>query len=176
MHPYFTNEAARAASIRHGVEVEAWSPIAQGKVLDDAVIGEIAAAHGKTPSQVTLRWHLERGDIVFPKSMREERMRENFEIFDFTLTDDQVAAISAPRPGRGRPHRPEPGHLRLDPQLDRTRGGRSCGRHGGLLSPTLRMHSRPTAARRPGMSGGIEEHMASARAQILRSPPHTPNP
>jgi len=95
VHPYFTNEDARAASIRHGVEVEAWSPIAQGKVLDDAVIGEIAAAHGKTPSQVTLRWHLERGDIVFPKSMREERMRENFDIFDFTLTDDQVAAISA---------------------------------------------------------------------------------
>ncbi|WP_028643999.1 aldo/keto reductase [Nocardioides sp. URHA0020] len=95
VHPYFTNEAARAASIRHGVEVEAWSPIAQGKVLDDAVIGEIAAAHGKTPSQVTLRWHIERGDIVFPKSMREERMRENFDIFDFALTEDQVAAISA---------------------------------------------------------------------------------
>ena len=95
VHPYFTNEAARAASIRHGVEVEAWSPIAQGKVLDDAVIGEIAATHGKTPSQVTLRWHLERGDIVFPKSMREERMRENFDIFDFALTHDQIAAISA---------------------------------------------------------------------------------
>jgi 2,5-diketo-D-gluconate reductase A len=95
VHPYFTNEAARAASIRHGVEVEAWSPIAQGKVLDDAVIGEIAAAHGKTPSQVTLRWHIERGDIVFPKSMREERMRENFDIFDFTLTEEQVAAIAA---------------------------------------------------------------------------------
>ncbi|GCD90511.1 oxidoreductase [Nocardioides sp. LS1] len=95
VHPYFTNEAARAASIRHGVEVEAWSPIAQGKVLDDEVIGKIAAAHGKTPSQVTLRWHLERGDIVFPKSMREERMRENFDIFDFTLSVDEVAAISA---------------------------------------------------------------------------------
>ncbi|GAA4707555.1 aldo/keto reductase [Nocardioides conyzicola] len=95
VHPYFTNEAARAASIRHGIEVEAWSPIAKGKVIDDAVIGEIAAAHGKTPSQVTLRWHLDRGDIVFPKSMREERMRENFDLFDFTLTDDQVATISA---------------------------------------------------------------------------------
>jgi 2,5-diketo-D-gluconate reductase A len=95
VHPYFTNEAARAASIRHGVEVEAWSPIAQGKVLDDAVIGEIATAHGKTPSQVTLRWHIERGDIVFPKSMREERMRENFDIFDFTLTESEVAAIDA---------------------------------------------------------------------------------
>ena len=95
VHPYFTNEAARAASIRHGVEVEAWSPIAQGKVLDDDVIGKIAADHGKTPSQVTLRWHVERGDIVFPKSMHVERMRENFEIFDFTLTADEVAQISA---------------------------------------------------------------------------------
>jgi 2,5-diketo-D-gluconate reductase A len=95
VHPYFTNEAARAASIRHGVEVEAWSPIAQGKVLGDAVIGEIAAAHGKTPSQVTLRWHIERGDIVFPKSMHEERMRENFDLFDFTLTEDEITAISA---------------------------------------------------------------------------------
>jgi 2,5-diketo-D-gluconate reductase A len=95
VHPYFTNEDARAASIRHGVEVEAWSPIAQGKVLDDEAIGKIAAAHGKTPSQVTLRWHVERGDIVFPKSMREERMRENFELFDFSLSPDEVAAISA---------------------------------------------------------------------------------
>jgi 2,5-diketo-D-gluconate reductase A len=95
VHPYFTNEDARAASIRHGVEVESWSPIAQGNVLDDAVIGKIAAAHGKTPAQVTLRWHIERGDIVFPKSTHEERMRENFDIFDFALTPDEVTAISA---------------------------------------------------------------------------------
>jgi 2,5-diketo-D-gluconate reductase A len=95
VHPYFGNEAARAASHRHGTVVEAWSPIAQGAVLDDPTIGEIAAAHGRTPSQVTLRWHVQRGDIVFPKSMHEARMRENFEIFDFELTDDQVAAITA---------------------------------------------------------------------------------
>ncbi|MFC4784460.1 aldo/keto reductase [Nocardioides sp. MAHUQ-72] len=95
VHPYFTNEDARAASIRHGVEVEAWSPIAQGKVLDDEVINKIGADYGKTASQVTLRWHVERGDIVFPKSMKAERMRENFEIFDFSLTQDEVAAISA---------------------------------------------------------------------------------
>ncbi len=94
VHPFFTNEAARAASLAHGAKVEAWSPIAQGNVLDDATIGKIAAAHGKTPSQVTLRWHVERGDIVFPKSMKEERMRENFDIFDFSLTPDQVSAIS----------------------------------------------------------------------------------
>ena len=95
VHPYFANETARAASIRHGVEVEAWSPIGQGSVLGDDVIGKIAASHGKTPAQVTLRWHVERGDIVFPKSVHEDRMRENFEIFDFTLTHDEVAAISA---------------------------------------------------------------------------------
>ncbi len=95
VHPYFTNEDARAASIRHGVEVEAWSPIAQGKVLDDEVINKIGANYGKTASQVTLRWHVERGDIVFPKSMKAERMRENFDIFDFSLTQDEVAAISA---------------------------------------------------------------------------------
>ncbi len=95
VHPYLTNERARAASLEHGTKVEAWSPIAQGGVLDDEVIGEIATAHGKTPSQVTLRWHVERGDIVFPKSMREERMRENFDLFDFSLSDEEVRRISA---------------------------------------------------------------------------------
>jgi len=95
VHPYFGNEQARAASIRHGAEVEAWSPIAQGAVLDDEVIGRIAATYGKTPAQVTLRWHVERGDIIFPKSVTEQRIRENFDIFDFSLTADEVAAISA---------------------------------------------------------------------------------
>ncbi len=95
VHPYLTNERARAASLEHGTLVEAWSPIAQGGVLDDEVINEIGATYGKTASQVTLRWHVERGDIVFPKSMREERMRENFEIFDFSLTDEEVRRISA---------------------------------------------------------------------------------
>ncbi|WP_122818939.1 aldo/keto reductase [Nocardioides pantholopis] len=95
VHPYFTNEDARAASIRHGVEVEAWSPLAQGGVLGDEVITRIAAAHDKTPAQVTLRWHIERGDIVFPKSMSAERMMENFDIFDFTLSAEEVADIAA---------------------------------------------------------------------------------
>ena len=95
VHPYFANEAARAASREHQVAVEAWSPIAQGAVLDDEVIGAIAAAHGRTPAQVTLRWHLERGDIVFPKSTSPQRMRENFEVFDFSLTPEEVAAITA---------------------------------------------------------------------------------
>ena len=95
VHPFFTNDTAREASHRHGVLVETWSPIAQGAVLGDDVIGRIAAAHGRTPSQVTLRWHLERGDIVFPKTTHRERMEENFALFDFELTPDEVAAISA---------------------------------------------------------------------------------
>jgi 2,5-diketo-D-gluconate reductase A len=107
VHPYLTNEAARAASLERGVKVEAWSPIARGNVLDDPVITEIAEQHGKTPSQVTLRWHVERGDIVFPKSMRRQRMEENFAIFDFSLSEDEVARISAldkGEDGRTGPH------------------------------------------------------------------------
>lgn len=95
VHPYFGNEEARAASHRHQVAVEAWSPIAQGDVLDDKTLARIADAHGKSTAQVALRWHIERGDIVFPKSVNEARMRENFDIFDFNLTPDEVAEISA---------------------------------------------------------------------------------
>ncbi len=93
-HPYFTNDAVREASLGHGVKVEAWSPIAKGAVVDDATIGRIAEKYGRTASQVTLRWHVERGDIVFPKSTKRERMIENFGIFDFTLTPDEVATIT----------------------------------------------------------------------------------
>jgi 2,5-diketo-D-gluconate reductase A len=107
VHPYFTNEAARAADARHGVATEAWSPIARGRVADDPVIGEIAARVERTPSQVTLRWHLQRGDIVFPKSMHPARMRENFALFDFELSDADMAAVSARdegEPGRTGPN------------------------------------------------------------------------
>ena len=95
VHPFFGNEAARAANARHGVATEAWSPIARGNVTGDSVIAEIATRLGRTPAQVTLRWHIERGDIVFPKSMSPARMKENFEIFDFELSPDDVRAISA---------------------------------------------------------------------------------
>lgn len=95
VHPYLTNEAARAATLEHGALVEAWSPIAQGAVLDDPVLEKIAGEHGKTIAQVVLRWHIERGDIVFPKTMSAERMRENFALFDFTLSAEEVSAISA---------------------------------------------------------------------------------
>jgi 2,5-diketo-D-gluconate reductase A len=94
VHPFFTNDAARAASHDAGILVEAWSPIAQGGVLDDETITKIASDVGRTPAQVTLRWHVQRGDIIFPKSSSTERMEENFALFDFELDDDQVAAIS----------------------------------------------------------------------------------
>lgn len=95
IHPYFTNDETRAYGVDHQIATEAWSPIAQGRVLDDPTISEIAERVGKSTAQVTLRWHVERGDIVFPKSVTTERMQANFEIFDFELADSDVAAISA---------------------------------------------------------------------------------
>jgi 2,5-diketo-D-gluconate reductase A len=94
VHPYFANEQVREYGRAHAIATEAWSPIAQGRVLDDEVIGRIGAAHGKTPAQVALRWHIQRGDIIFPKSVSPERMTSNFEIFDFRLDDDDMNAIS----------------------------------------------------------------------------------
>ncbi|WP_156686507.1 aldo/keto reductase [Mycobacterium sp. Marseille-P9652] len=94
VHPYFTNDEVRAYGRDHGIATEAWSPIAQGKVLDDPVITRIAGDHGKSPAQVVLRWHIQRGDIVFPKSVTPERIKANFELFDFELDGDDMAAIS----------------------------------------------------------------------------------
>ena len=95
VHPYLTQDDVRAYDFDNGIATEAWSPIAQGEVLDDPVLRAIAERLGRTTAQVTLRWHIQRGDIVFPKSVRRERMVENFEIFDFELTPENVAAISA---------------------------------------------------------------------------------
>jgi 2,5-diketo-D-gluconate reductase A len=95
VHPYLTQDDVRQFCADHQIAIEAWSPIAQGKVLDDPTIGAIAKATGKTPAQVVLRWHIERGDIVFPKSVTAARVKENIDIFDFELTGEQVEAISA---------------------------------------------------------------------------------
>ncbi|MFI0238638.1 aldo/keto reductase [Streptomyces sp. NPDC016845] len=95
VHPYLTNEEARAFGAEHDIATEAWSPIAQGKVLDDPAINRIAQAAGKTPAQVTLRWHLQRGDIVFPKSSTHKRIAENFDLFDFDLSEGDMGEISA---------------------------------------------------------------------------------
>jgi 2,5-diketo-D-gluconate reductase A len=95
IHPYFTQDDVREFCAEHQIAIEAWSPIAQGKVLDDPTITEIAARYGKTPAQVVLRWQIERGDIVFPKSVTPARIRENIDIFDFELSGEDVEAISA---------------------------------------------------------------------------------
>ncbi|MCY7399638.1 MAG: aldo/keto reductase [Nocardioides sp.] len=93
VHPFLSNEDVRAANRRHGVLTEAWSPIAKGAVMDDDTIGEIASLVGRTPAQVALRWHVQRGDIVFPKSMNRNRMQQNFELFDFELEPTHMSAI-----------------------------------------------------------------------------------
>lgn len=95
LHPRLTQPGLRREHEERGIVTEAWSPLAQGQVLDDPTIGEIAERHGKTAGQVVLRWHLQLGNVVFPKSVTPERIRENFDVFDFTLTDEDVAAIDA---------------------------------------------------------------------------------
>ncbi len=94
IHPYLANEEVRAFDTEHGIATEAWSPIAQGKVLEDPVLVRIAEAHGRTPAQVTLRWHLQRGDIVFPKSVTRSRVEENFDVFSFELSADDMTDIT----------------------------------------------------------------------------------
>ncbi|GJF11785.1 oxidoreductase [Mycolicibacterium cyprinidarum] len=95
VHPYFANNEVREYGSKHGIATEAWSPIAQGKVLDDPVVARIAEATGKSPAQVVLRWHIQRGDIVFPKSVTPQRIKDNFALFDFTLDADDFDAVSA---------------------------------------------------------------------------------
>jgi 2,5-diketo-D-gluconate reductase A len=95
VHPYLTQGEVRSFCAEHQIAIEAWSPIAQGKVLDDATITSIADSHGKTSAQVVLRWHIQRGDIVFPKSVNPERIKENIDIFDFELSSEDVEAITA---------------------------------------------------------------------------------
>ncbi len=107
LHPYFLNDAVRRFGEEHGIRTEAWSPIAQGGVLDDPVITRIAERLERTPAQVVLRWHLQRDSIVFPKSTTPSRIEENYELFDFELTDtdsDAIAALDRGEDGRTGPH------------------------------------------------------------------------
>ena len=95
VHPYLTQDDVRAFCAEHQIAVEAWSPLGQGDVLGDPVIQFIAERTGKTPAQVVLRWHVQRGDIVFPKSVTPDRIRENIDIFDFELTAAEMEAFEA---------------------------------------------------------------------------------
>ena len=96
VHPYLTQDGVRAFCAGHRIAVEAWSPLARGgQLLAEPVITAIARRVGKSPAQVVLRWHIERGDIVFPKSVTPARIKENIDIFDFRLTAEDVEAIGA---------------------------------------------------------------------------------
>jgi 2,5-diketo-D-gluconate reductase A len=92
--PYLAQDGLRAFNHDHEIAVEAWSPIARGKVNDDPAIKQVAESVERTPAQVTLRWHVQRGDIVFPKSVNRGRMEENFAIFDFELDESAMAVLT----------------------------------------------------------------------------------
>jgi diketogulonate reductase-like aldo/keto reductase len=121
LHPYFQQREVQAFGAGHGILAQAWSPIGgitfyrdgnHGSTLEDPVIGQIAEAHGKSPAQVMLRWHLQEGRSVIPKSTKPHRIAENFDVFDFELTDDEVDAIDAlDTDQRGGP---EPADITLD--------------------------------------------------------------
>ncbi len=95
VHPYLVQHELRAFGTEHGIPTEAWSPLGRGAVLEEHTLEQIAKRHERTPAQVTLRWHLQRGDIVFPKSVNRHRMEENFDVFGFELSQDEIDEISA---------------------------------------------------------------------------------
>jgi 2,5-diketo-D-gluconate reductase A len=111
LHPYLQQPELRRFHAEHGIVTEAWSPLAQGAVLDDPVITGIAAAHERTPAQIVLRWHLQIGNVVIPKSVTPERIRENFELFDFELGDDELRAVEGL--DRGERTGPDPNTMNL---------------------------------------------------------------
>lgn len=95
LHPRFTQEELRKLHAVHDIATEAWSPLGQGKgLLDEPVLATVAAKHGKTPAQVVLRWHLQLGNVVIPKSVTPSRIAENLAVFDFTLDDEDMAALA----------------------------------------------------------------------------------
>lgn len=101
LHPQFQQREARAFHAEHGIVTEAWSPLGQGRgLLEDETLGRIAGKHGKSPAQVVLRWHLQIGNVVIPKSVTPSRIRENIDVFDFELDDADLAAIAALDSGR----------------------------------------------------------------------------
>ena len=92
-HPYLAIDTLKAVARDLGSSITAWSPLAQGKIADDDVLAGIARAHGKTPGQVTLRWLIQNGVIAIPRTTKESRAKENFNVFDFTLSADEIARI-----------------------------------------------------------------------------------
>ena len=92
-HPYFPNDAVREFNRKNGIVTQAWAPIAKGRILNEKSVVGLAQKHQKTPAQVVLRWHIQRGDVVFPKTVKPSRMKENFNIFDFELSSYEMASL-----------------------------------------------------------------------------------
>ncbi|NMO04252.1 aldo/keto reductase [Gordonia sp. TBRC 11910] len=107
VHPYLSQNPLRQFNSEHQIITEAWSPIAQGAVLDDPALAPIAEELGRSVAQVVLRWHIQRGDVVFPKSVTRARIAENLELFDFELSDAQVDVIESLNADRRRGPNPE---------------------------------------------------------------------
>ncbi len=95
VHPYLTQEPLRAYDREHGIATEAWSPLGSGTVLGDPVLAAVAARYGVSPAQAAIRWHLQRGEVVIPKSSHRERQEQNLDVFGFELSDEDVAALAA---------------------------------------------------------------------------------
>ena len=95
VHPWLSNEDVRAVNTEHGIVTEAWSPLGRGQVLEDPTVVRIAENLGRTPAQVVLRWHIQRGDVIFPKSVTPARIEENFRLFDVELSQADMADITA---------------------------------------------------------------------------------
>jgi 2,5-diketo-D-gluconate reductase A len=95
LHPRFQQQELAAYHTEHGIITESWSPLGQGTLLENATLKALAQKHGRTPAQVVIRWHLDRGYIVIPKSATPSRIRENFDVFDFSLDADDLAKIAA---------------------------------------------------------------------------------
>ncbi len=93
LHPRLSQRELRQFCGEHGIRVEAWSPLMKGQLLDNEILVQLAAKYGKTPSQIILRWDVQSGIVTIPKSVKEARIRENSDIFDFELTDEDMSAI-----------------------------------------------------------------------------------
>lgn len=100
LHPWLPQSEVRAFNAQHGILTEAWSPLASGGLLDEPSLAQIGAKYGKTPAQVMIRWHLEIGNVVLPKSVTPERIRQNIEVFDFGLDEEDFAVIAALASGK----------------------------------------------------------------------------
>ena len=95
LHPYFQQNELRTRMEKYNTKIEAWAPLGHAltKVFDEELIKKLAEKYKKTPAQIVLRWHIQRGNIIIPKSQKPERMKENFEIFDFEMNKEEIKAI-----------------------------------------------------------------------------------